>query len=209
MYLLTVGEITSINLESGDKATYYYYNGLNALTKLLLQIIYCFNERSSITFNNNTYNFNGLTSNNKVDFIMSGHTHSDFLAYHTYEPITLTNDTYTISESNIVNNVAFITDSTGSTLRGSYSIDYNTGIITNLGGLQDGDIVHYDYGVPSETPANSTDIPVVLTMQLSMNNANIASFDLVFVDYDDNVIKTIRVGTGSDRQINIGVDNNG
>lgn len=47
----------------------------------------------------------------------------------------------------------------------------------------------------------ASDIPVINT--LNTQNGGVPSFDLVYVDYDNRAIKTVRVGTGSSRTFNL------
>lgn len=44
-------------------------------------------------------------------------------------------------------------------------------------------------------------VPVIAT--LNTQNGGVPSFDLVFTDYDNNKVHLIRIGTGSDREINL------
>ena len=53
--------------------------------------------------------------------------------------------------------------------------------------------------------ASSADIPIIITEDVGKQNSypNDATFDLVFVDYDNRKIKCIRVGDGSDREVDL------
>lgn len=64
---------------------------------------------------------------------------------------------------------------------------------------------HIDYILIGHSHADFTltygGVPVIAT--LNTQNGGVPSFDLVFADYDNNKVHLIRIGTGSDREINL------
>lgn len=105
---------------------YYSAGNVSALSVNLGLLCAAYNARGSVTLNGITYNFADKTG--KVEFMMAGHMHQDF--------------------------------------------------VTTLNG-----------------------IPVIGTTNFT--NDNVPTYDLVLADYDDRKVHLVRVGTGSDRTVNL------
>lgn len=119
------------------------------------------------------------------------------IAMHIYRP---TNNSEALQPlASLVMQIAAAYNSRGTIIVGSHSYDYSA-----ASGKVEFAIAGHSHLDAVYTYTNrSVSIPVIITTDMGYNTTfpENASFDLVFVDYDNRKITCVRVGSGSDREI--------